>query len=79
MGDLRCLRSPRSSYNAAFWDREQPVFTAVRLPDWLTLDPDSGAIRGRAVTAGTYDIVFEVSVEPGRTKTISQQIRIVNR
>ena len=77
IGDLRCRRSKASSYNAAFWDREMPAFKAVRLPEGLTLDPQTGLIQGVPKQAGTSDIVFEVTTGSDKTRTVSQPLTIV--
>ena len=76
IGDLRCRRSPKSSYNAAFWDREQLMFEAVRLPLGLSQDPCSGLISGVPTQAGQHDIVFEVRADPGETRRVSQRLRV---
>ena len=77
IGDLRCRRSPSSSYNAAFWDRESITFEAVDVPDWLTIESASGLIVGTPGKAGTHTIVFDVSAGKGKTSTVTQQIRLV--
>ena len=74
IGDLRCRRSEKSSYNAAFWDREQFSFEPIELPDWLTLDKETGAISGLPEKAGTYDIRFKVSDESGKESAIGYQL-----
>ncbi len=76
IGDLRCRRSPKSSYNAAFWDREQLMFEAVRLPPGLSQDPCSGLISGVPAQAGQYEMVFEIDADPGETRTVSQGLRV---
>ena len=76
IGDLRCRRSPKSSYNAAFWDREQLMFEAVRLPDGLSQDPCSGLISGVPIQTGQYEMVFEVRTDPGETRMVSQGLRV---
>jgi hypothetical protein len=76
IGDLRCRRSEDSSYNAAFWDREESAFQAVRLPDGWTLDPHSGRIAGTPDHAGVLEIAFEVSAGPANRAIVRQQIHV---
>ena len=77
IGDLRCRRSSSSSYNAAYWDREQVSFDAVDFPDWLTIDSASGLMSGTPDTAGVCTVVFGVRSTTGERSTVSQQIRVV--
>jgi hypothetical protein len=76
IGDLRCRRSPSSSYNAAFWDREQLTFRAIRLPAGLSLDPQTGFISGAPKHAGECEMVFEVSAAPGNSTSVSQRLTV---
>jgi hypothetical protein len=76
LGDLRCRRSPSSSYNAAFWDREEPVFKAIQLPPGVMLDPETGTISGTPQAAGDFEIIFEVSLGSDRSVTVEQPIRV---
>jgi len=48
LGDLRCRPNKKSSYNAAFWDREHLTYEAVQLPGGLSLDSQTGLIQGRS-------------------------------
>jgi hypothetical protein len=61
IGDLRCRRSDKSSYNAAFWDREEYSFHPVEIPAGLALDEQTGVISGKPDEARVYDIRFKVS------------------
>ncbi|MFC1596390.1 putative Ig domain-containing protein, partial [Planctomycetota bacterium] len=74
LGDLRCRRSPKSSYNAAFWDREEHTFAAVRLPEGLSIDADTGVISGKPKTPGTFDVVFKVSDQFDKSCTGSYRL-----
>jgi len=76
IGDLRCRRSKTSSYNAAFWDREELTFKAVRLPDGLNLDSQSGKISGTPTRAGQFEMVFEVTADPGKSAVVTQQLGV---
>ncbi|MGI6417506.1 MAG: putative Ig domain-containing protein [Thermoguttaceae bacterium] len=71
IGDLRCRRSDKSSYNAAFWDQEEYTFEAAGLPDWLTLDPATGALSGKPAAAGAFDVSYKVIGIAGKTATAS--------
>jgi len=61
IGDLRCRPSNRSSYNAAFWDREVHTFTATSLPPGLSLDTKTGVVKGEPQRAGTFDVAVDVT------------------
>ena len=75
IGDLT-YRSfpPEESYQAAFWDADQPKFSLVEElprcgnvdPAWLKLDPKTGVLSGvpRAVHVGEYQINIRVEI-PG--------------
>ncbi|MFV1964939.1 MAG: hypothetical protein ACC628_05920 [Pirellulaceae bacterium] len=77
LGDLRCRHSPTSSYNAAFWDREEVTFKAIRLPAGLSLDPESGQIDGTLKTPGDGEIIFEVSLGSDRRVKVTQPLRVI--
>src|SRR3989304_542915 len=68
IGDLRCRPTPKSSYNAAFWDREEHTFAATGLPGGLSLDPKTGVIAGSPEKPGTFDVAIEVSDQFGRER-----------
>ena len=74
LGDLRCRRSDKSSYNAAFWDREEHTFAPVSLPEGLALDAKTGVIGGAPKKAGTFDVVVEVSDQLGKSQSASYRL-----
>jgi hypothetical protein len=76
LGDLRCRRSKTSSYNAAFWDREEFSFKANRLPDGLSFDPQTGLVSGMPARAGNFEMAFEVSTSSGTSATVTQQLHV---
>lgn len=67
-GDLRCRRSDKSSYNAAFWDREDYTFTAVDLPEGLAIDSQTGEITGEAPAPGQFDCAIQVTNQFGLSR-----------
>jgi hypothetical protein len=77
IGDLRCRRSKTSSYNAAYWDREELTFRAIRLPAGLSQDPHTGQISGVPQAVGEFDMEFEVSVHTGQSAIVVQKVRVV--
>ncbi len=74
LGDLRCRPSPKSSYNAAFWDREEHTFTAIDLPDGLSIDAETGVISGKPQKPGTSDVALEVSDQFGKSRKVSYRL-----
>jgi len=76
IGDLRCRANQASSYNAAFWDREELTFQAVQLPEGLTLDPQTGLIQGKFTAAGEVSLAFKITTSTGRTATVTQTVRV---
>ena len=77
LGDLRCRASKKSSYNAAFWDREELTFRAVRLPAGLELDGASGRISGRPTAEGPQEIALEVTTPSGRSQKVSSVLTVL--
>lgn len=77
IGDLRCRASPKSSYNAAFWDREELAFAAVRLPEGLSLDAKTGLISGTPPKPGTFDVEVKVSDQHARTRAVAYKLTVV--
>lgn len=63
LGDLRCRTINGKSYNANFWDIEQPRFTLVQGPDWLTLDPETGLLTGVPPAAGAVEVAVRASID----------------
>ncbi len=65
IGDLRCRTiNPGESYNAKYWDREQPVFSLVEAPEWLTINAETGEITGVApAKAGRHEVTVRVQTE----------------
>jgi hypothetical protein len=78
IGDLRCRRSKTSSYNAAFWDREEFTFTPRNLPPGLSQDPNTGLISGEPGAAGEFDVRFSVADQFGKTATVSYRLTVGN-
>lgn len=78
-GDLRCRATQESSYNAAFWDREEHRFTAAGLPDGLSLDPQSGLIAGTAARAGVFPVTIKIENQFKKTRQVSFQFTVVGK
>ena len=76
IGDFRCRRSKKSSYNAAFWDREEFSFKPVELPAGLTLNEQTGEISGAPHQPGTHQVRFKVSDQSGKSRTASYQLTV---
>lgn len=76
IGDLRCRATRTSSYNAAFWDRDVLSFTAIRIPDGLTLDPMTGLVSGTPRAAGTFPLEIKVTDQSGKARAFSYELRI---
>ena len=76
IGDLRCRRSPQSSYNAAFWDRQQYTFRPKAIPDGLALSPQTGVISGTVSKAGTYEVRLIVSAQTGGTCELGYRLMV---
>ncbi|MHC4399522.1 MAG: Ig domain-containing protein [Planctomycetota bacterium] len=74
IGDLRCRRSDKSSYNAAFWDREEHTFRPVAVPPGLSIDAPSGTISGTPEKTGAFDVTFEVADQLGKRSTASYRL-----
>jgi hypothetical protein len=75
-GDLRCRAEGMSSYNAAFWDREELRYTAEGLPEGLRLEPASGLICGSPAQRGTFQPKLRVQATPGAAKTYAWTLSV---
>ncbi len=73
-GDLRCRPTPESSYNAAFWDREEHRFTPVCLPDGFTLDAKTGLFSGTPTKPETVEVSMKIENQFGRSRIFSYQL-----
>jgi hypothetical protein len=78
-GDLRCRAINDTSYNAAFWDREEHRFTAIRLPEGLTLDTATGVVSGKLARPGAFEVSFKVEDQFGKSRTVSYLLVIVSQ
>jgi len=63
IGDLRCRTIGGESYNAAFWDAEQPKFSMTAGPAWLSIDPATGVLSGTPGAADAGDPEVRIAVE----------------
>ncbi|MHB8902466.1 MAG: Ig domain-containing protein, partial [Thermoguttaceae bacterium] len=61
IGDLRCVVSKRSSYNAAWWNREEFSFEPLDLPAGLQLDRQTGVISGTPQKPGPHQVRFNLT------------------
>ena len=78
LGDFQCRRSPKSSYNGAFWDREEYTFTPVSLPDGLSIDSTSGLISGQPGKSGTFDVKFTVANQFNATGEVAYRLTVAD-
>ena len=78
LGDFQCRRSPKSSYNGAFWDREEYTFAPLSLPDGLSIDSTSGLITGQPAKSGTFDVKFTVANQFGATGEVSCRLTVAD-
>ncbi len=81
IGDLRCRRSKRSSYNAAFWDKETLAWSLASAPRWLRIDRASGRVRGvpPAAAVGEHKIVLRVTNNKGKSAKQKFVLRVSAR
>jgi len=65
IGDLRCRTiNPGESYNAKFWEVEQPVFSLAEAPGWLSIDAETGDISGTPpAEPGEHEVAVRVEIE----------------
>jgi hypothetical protein len=75
-GDLRCRVINDTSYNAAFWDREEYRFAAIRIPEGLSLDGATGVISGKPARTGAFEVSFRVDGPPGKSRNVSFALNI---
>ncbi len=75
-GDLRCRATPQSSYNAAFWDREEYRFTAVGLPSGLVLNTKTGLIAGVPVKAGRFPVTVKIEDQFKKSREVSFHLTV---
>jgi hypothetical protein len=75
-GDLRCRPTAESSYNAAFWDREEYRFAPVRLPDGFTLDAKTGLVSGMPGKPGAVEVAIKIENQLGPSRVLSYQLVI---
>lgn len=76
LGDLRCRATEKSSYNAAFWDREDHTFSATGLPEGLALDAKTGLISGVPTKPGAYQIQVMVKDQFGRSRPLDHTLTV---
>ena len=72
-GDLRCRRIEEGPYNAAYWDREEYGFSAVRLPKGLTMDA-TGVISGMPAEPGASEVSFKIDDQFGKSRVFSYRL-----
>ena len=75
-GDLQCHANPTRSYNAAYWNREEHRFTAVGLPDGLTLDEKTGLLSGSPAKAGVFEASLKVEDQFGKKRTVTWRLTV---
>ena len=61
IGDVRCRTIGGDLYCAAFWDADQPRFSLVRAPSWLSVDAATGVLSG--VPPAEFKAPAEVTVQ----------------
>lgn len=76
IGDLRCRRSKKSSYNAAFWDREEYTFAAKGLPEGLSLNAQTGLFSGAPAVAGVFDVEVAVIERSGKRRAATWHLTV---
>ena len=76
IGDLRCRRSKSSSYNAAFWDRDELSFAAKGLPAGLAVNPKTGQVSGIPTAAGSFDVVLSVTDQSGNSQNVAWRLTV---
>ncbi len=52
------------------------IWSSTVLPDGLSLAPNTGIVSGTPSAAGTYDVVFTVTDQTGRTATLPRSITV---
>lgn len=62
LGDLR-LRVVEGKEVASFWDIEKPRFSLTVGPTWLSIDENTGVLRGVPNAAGSVEVIVKVTLE----------------
>ena len=70
------LNTPTSFTLSASGGTTPRTWSSTSLPDGLTLAPNTGIVSGTPTALGTYDVVFTVTDQTGRTATISRSITV---
>lgn len=58
-----------------YWDVEQPRFQLEKGPNWLTIDPISGQLRGKPDQVGKTEVVVSVQLESDHRSLDPKQLQ----